>query len=52
MAVRLTNSLYLDGFTVDAQGRKMSKSAFNAVAPAGKVSESLGAGIAVVGCLD
>ncbi|MFN7474563.1 MAG: isoleucine--tRNA ligase [Burkholderiales bacterium] len=36
--------LLTHGFTVDAQGRKMSKSAFNAVAPA-KVSESLGAEI-------
>jgi len=36
--------LLTHGFTVDAQGRKMSKSAFNAVAPA-KISESLGAEI-------
>lgn len=37
-------NLLTHGFTVDAQGRKMSKSAFNAVAPA-KVSEQLGAEI-------
>ena len=36
--------LLTHGFTVDAQGRKMSKSAFNAVAPA-KISETLGAEI-------
>jgi isoleucyl-tRNA synthetase len=36
--------LLTHGFTVDAQGKKMSKSAFNAVAPA-KISETLGAEI-------
>ena len=37
-------SLLTHGFTVDAQGKKMSKSGFNAVAPA-KISEQLGAEI-------
>ena len=35
-------NLLTHGFTVDAQGKKMSKSGFNAVAPA-KISEQLGA---------